>query len=31
MQGVLITDPRDLPIDADADAGGRTLVAGGAP
>jgi hypothetical protein len=28
MQGVLITDPRDLPIDADA--GGRTLAAGGA-
>jgi len=30
MRGVLITDPRDLPIDADADAGARPRVAGGA-
>src|SRR6478752_4676624 len=30
MQGALISDPRDLPIDADADAGGRALLADGA-
>jgi hypothetical protein len=30
MQGLLISDPRDLQIDADADGGGRTLAARGA-